>query len=163
MPLRFRRSLKIAPGLRATVSKTGFGVSAGERGARVTAFAQLRGRRTTSVGIPGSGISNVCDFDGRCVTAQARGRSAQTAEVANAAAVLPKPGMFSGRIDKRYYEGVQAYFANDHNWALEAFADVLAGEPAGHPKRPSGVCAVRGCDGRRECPTDPPPRSRRHV
>ncbi|MCB9085235.1 MAG: DUF4236 domain-containing protein [Bdellovibrionaceae bacterium] len=54
MSFRFRRSVKIAPGLRLNVGKTGMSVSAGVRGARVTI-----GKRgvTKTLGIPGTGIS----------------------------------------------------------------------------------------------------------
>lgn len=56
MALRFRRSFKIAPGVRLSVSKSGLGVSAGVRGARVG----VNSRGTyTSVSIPGTGLSDV--------------------------------------------------------------------------------------------------------
>lgn len=49
----FRRSVKVAPGVRANVSKSGVSVSVGVRGARVT-----RGKNgvTTTVGVPGTGL-----------------------------------------------------------------------------------------------------------
>ena len=53
--LRFRRSFKIAPGVRVNVGRRGVGVSAGVRGARVS--VNSRGTKTTSVGIPGTGLS----------------------------------------------------------------------------------------------------------
>jgi len=52
---RFRRSFKIAPGVRVNVGRRGVGVSAGVRGARVS--VNSRGTKTTSVGIPGTGLS----------------------------------------------------------------------------------------------------------
>lgn len=53
MGLRFRKSFKIAPGIRLNLSKSGLGVSAGVRGARIG----VNSRGTyTSVGIPGTGI-----------------------------------------------------------------------------------------------------------
>src|ERR1700733_3107582 len=52
--LRFRRSLKIAPGIRMNVGKTGVSWSFGHRGAHVT--LGKRGVRTT-VGLPGTGLS----------------------------------------------------------------------------------------------------------
>ena len=56
MALRFRKSFKIAPGIRLNVSKSGLGMSAGVRGARVG----INSRGTyTSVGIPGTGISSM--------------------------------------------------------------------------------------------------------
>jgi hypothetical protein len=53
--LRFRKSIKIAPGLRLNVNKKSVGLSAGVRGARYSVNSS--GRRTRSVGIPGTGLS----------------------------------------------------------------------------------------------------------
>lgn len=55
MALRFRRSIKLAPGLRLNLSKSGLGLSAGIRGLRVG--LDPRGRTYTSAGIPGTGLS----------------------------------------------------------------------------------------------------------
>ena len=48
MGLGFRKSFKLAPGLRLNVSKRGFGVSAGPRGAKLS--ANMRGQRRASLG-----------------------------------------------------------------------------------------------------------------
>jgi len=55
MGFRVRRSIKLAPGLRLNLSKSGLGLSAGVRGARVS--VNSHGRVTNTVGIPGSGLS----------------------------------------------------------------------------------------------------------
>ena len=54
MGFRFRKSMKIAPGLRLTFGKRSIGISAGVRGARVSLNSS--GRVTSSAGIPGSGL-----------------------------------------------------------------------------------------------------------
>jgi len=54
MGFRFRRSIKILPGIRLNVGKRGVSTSIGVRGAHVT-FGKT-GKRTT-VGVPGSGLS----------------------------------------------------------------------------------------------------------
>ena len=54
MGFRFRRSMKILPGIRLTVGKKSIGISAGVPGARVSLNSS--GRVTTSAGIPGSGL-----------------------------------------------------------------------------------------------------------
>lgn len=54
MGFRFRRSIKIAPGIRLNVSKSGLSASVGRPGATVN--ISNRGTRAT-VGIPGTGIS----------------------------------------------------------------------------------------------------------
>ncbi len=54
MSFRFRRSLRLAPGLRINLAKHGASLSLGGRG--LTANFGRRGARTT-VGLPGSGLS----------------------------------------------------------------------------------------------------------
>lgn len=54
MGLRFRKSLKIAPGIRLNIGKKSAGVSIGGKGGRVS--VNTEGRVTGSVGIPGSGL-----------------------------------------------------------------------------------------------------------
>jgi tetratricopeptide (TPR) repeat protein len=54
MGIRFRKSMKILPGVRLTIGKKSVGISAGVRGARVSLNSS--GRVTTSAGIPGSGL-----------------------------------------------------------------------------------------------------------
>ena len=55
MGFKFRKSIKIAPGVKLNINKKSVGISAGTRGARVS--VNSKGRATTTVGIPGSGIS----------------------------------------------------------------------------------------------------------
>ena len=57
MAVRFRRSIKIAGGLRLNINKNSLGLSVGPRGARVS--VNTRGRVTTSAGIPGTGLAYV--------------------------------------------------------------------------------------------------------
>ena len=54
MSFRFQRRIKILPGLRLNVSKTGISWTVGTRGASVTA---RDGKLTGNVGLPGTGIS----------------------------------------------------------------------------------------------------------
>ncbi len=54
MGFNFRRSIKIAPGVKVNVGKKGASVSVGKRGATVN--ISKRGVRST-VGIPGTGLS----------------------------------------------------------------------------------------------------------
>lgn len=53
--IRFRKSIKLLPGVRINLSRSGISTSVGVRGARVTVGP--RGR-TTSVGLPGTGLSH---------------------------------------------------------------------------------------------------------
>src|ERR1019366_10217854 len=56
MGFRFRRSIRILPGVRLNLSKSGLGISAGPRGLKVGMDA--RGRKYVSAGIPGTGLSS---------------------------------------------------------------------------------------------------------
>ena len=55
MALRIRKSIKIAPGVRINISKSGVSTSLGVKGATVN--LSKRGTRVTT-GIPGTGISS---------------------------------------------------------------------------------------------------------
>lgn len=55
MGLRFRRSVKICKGVRVNFSKSGPSLTLGTRGAKYTIGSN--GRRTATIGIPGTGIS----------------------------------------------------------------------------------------------------------
>lgn len=52
---RFRRSIKLMPGLHLTVNKTCLSLSAGPRGLSYT--VNTKGGKRVSVGLPGTGIS----------------------------------------------------------------------------------------------------------
>jgi hypothetical protein len=62
---RFQRRIRIAPGLRLNLSKSGFGFSMGRTGLRLGMDAKRR--KYFSVGLPGSGLS-YRTFFGRPVT-----------------------------------------------------------------------------------------------
>ena len=55
MGLRFRKIFSIIPGVRLNVSKTGVSTSLGGHGATVN--VGTTGKRTVTVGIPGTGLS----------------------------------------------------------------------------------------------------------
>jgi len=54
MPFRFRRSIRILPGLRLNLGKRGASVSVGVRGAHLTVG---HGQVRETVGLPGTGLS----------------------------------------------------------------------------------------------------------
>lgn len=54
MGFRFQRRIRLLPGIRLNISKGGISASIGRRGAWAT-FG--RGRRRTTVGLPGTGLS----------------------------------------------------------------------------------------------------------
>ena len=55
MGFGFRKSFKIAPGVRLNVSSRGVGASVGVKGLRYS--ANSRGQRRTTVSLPGTGLS----------------------------------------------------------------------------------------------------------
>ncbi|ERH57933.1 DUF4236 domain-containing protein [Bacillus velezensis] len=55
MGFKFRKSVKIAPGVKLNINSKSVGISAGVKGARIS--TNTKGRTTTTVGIPGTGIS----------------------------------------------------------------------------------------------------------
>lgn len=57
MGLRFRKSIKVAPGVRVNMGKKSGSVSIGTTGARYTMSST--GKKTTTVGVPGTGLSHV--------------------------------------------------------------------------------------------------------
>lgn len=63
MGLRFRRSVTLCKGVRLNFGKNGMSISAGTKGYRKT-YSFATGRTTTSVGIPGSGLSYVTTSSG---------------------------------------------------------------------------------------------------
>jgi len=63
MGLRMRKSIKIGKGVRLNLGKTGASLSFGTRGLRYTIHSS--GRRTSSIGIPGTGISYVTTTSGK--------------------------------------------------------------------------------------------------
>jgi len=61
MAIRFRKTIKLAPGVRLNISKSGISTSVGTKGASVN--VGKRGARATA-GIPGTGISYQTKLDG---------------------------------------------------------------------------------------------------
>jgi tetratricopeptide (TPR) repeat protein len=96
---RFRRSIRLGPGVRLNLGKTGLGLSFGVRGARRTFHSS--GRETASVGIPGSGLSYVDTRSGR------RREAPESAEAP--VALKAKPGWFAPKHEKEYYKALTAY------------------------------------------------------
>ena len=77
MGLRFRRSVKICKGVKLNFGKTGASVSFGTRGLHHTIHTS--GRKTTSAGIPGTGLSYVSSSGGRRTSSGTKRRSTAAA------------------------------------------------------------------------------------
>ncbi len=55
MGLRYKKQITIFPGVKLNISKSGLSLSVGKKGAHVTAGTS--GRKSVSVGLPGTGLS----------------------------------------------------------------------------------------------------------
>ena len=86
MGLRFRKSVKIAPGVRLNVGKKSIGVSAGVKGYRKSINSS--GRVTTSIGTPVAGVSYVKTENFKTKKKKAASnRASSTAAAANSSVV----------------------------------------------------------------------------
>lgn len=79
MGLRFRRSIKIAPGLKLNLNKKSASITAGKKGAHFT--VNSKGKKTASVGIPGTGLSYVKTSGGKNSSKKSRTSSCPTANI----------------------------------------------------------------------------------
>src|SRR5262245_33405635 len=98
MALRFRRSVNLGGGVRLNIGKTGVGVSAGTRGARYSVHSS--GRRTASVGIPGTGLGYTKSQGG------GRPGGATATRPLPPPAPLAKPGMLAPGYEKAFFKGL---------------------------------------------------------
>lgn len=88
MGLRFRKSVKIAPGVRLNIGKKSVGVSAGVKGYRKSINSS--GRVTTSIGTPVAGVSYVKTENLKSKKKKAvSNRASSTAAAANSSVVTP--------------------------------------------------------------------------
>ena len=94
MSLRFRKSMKLIPGVRLNFSKETVGLSFGVPGARYT--MNSKGRRTVSTGIPGTGIYNVETLSSGTRRSSAAAQSQET-ETWQAP---PAPGLFARKPER---------------------------------------------------------------
>ena len=110
MGFRFRKSFKLAPGIRMSVTPKGLGVSAGPRGAKLSVHSS--GRVTGTASIPGSGLSYSqsakTNSRSRATAAATVQRSApRAAPNASPAATPPRPPaprMLAPKWEKRLWE-----------------------------------------------------------
>ena len=109
MGFRFRKSFKLAPGIRMSVTPKGLGVSAGPRGAKLSVHSS--GRVTTTASIPGSGLAFSQSVNSGSRSRRATGatvqQSAPRAGPNTAPPVAPRPpapGMLAAKWEKRLWE-----------------------------------------------------------
>lgn len=114
MGFRFRKSFKVMPGVRMTVSPRGVSTSFGVRGAHVTYGAN--GRTTRTIGLPGTGMSYTETLSsGRSASHSPRSSTHRTTtrpQPTATAPAPPRPGMFAPKWEKELYTAV-----TEKNWA----------------------------------------------
>lgn len=93
MGLRFRKSVKIAPGVKVNFNKKSVGVSVGAKGAHVSVNSS--GRKTTSVGIPGTGLSYVTTTSTKSKQKSSRKAAASSSENAENRAAEERAAEYS--------------------------------------------------------------------
>ena len=94
MGLRFRKSVKIAPGVRLNISKKSVGISAGVKGYRKSINSS--GMVTTSIGVPGTGVSyvkteNLKSKKKKTVSSRVSSTAAAASSSASSPAAAPAP------------------------------------------------------------------------
>lgn len=117
MSLRFRRSMKLIPGVRLNFGKDSVGMSFGVRGARYT--VNSKGRRTVSVGVPGTGLYDVTTLSsGR----SSRSKSAKTERSfersedfwdKTSSGTEPRPGLLSSKAERAFYNFMRDIYGAD--------------------------------------------------
>lgn len=130
MSLRFRRSMKLMPGVRLNFGKDSIGMSFGVPGARYT--INSKGRRTVTAGIPGTGIYDVTTLS----SGRSRSRSRRAAEEVEPDPVVPPaPGLFATGAERALHEFVYKVYGADAT--LKTAIDVVGGAyqlKANYPK-----------------------------
>ena len=125
MSIRFRRSIKIAPGVKVNLTKTGVGMTVGPRGAHYSVHSS--GRVTRSVGLPGTGLYYQSRTSVQKAPSVNKAPSVQKAPAGRSQAahtpastsvvqpshMVPKPGFLASAAEKAYHRGVLAHLAGD--------------------------------------------------
>ena len=128
MSIRFRRRLKIAPGITLNFNKNSVGLSLGVRGAHYTMNSS--GRRTISAGIPGTGISSVETLSGGTRTR----RTAATEEsMVSQQSEPPSPGFFAGKIERALFAFLMDIYDAESTDTPPQVVDKAATLKAQHP------------------------------
>lgn len=114
MALRFRRSIGLGGGVRMNVSKKSVGLSAGAPGLRYSASSS--GRRTKTIGVPGTGVSHVSSRSGSRSRSEVSRRQPSPQPIA-------KPGAFAPKHEKEFFNGLRALSDGQPEKALERFEE----------------------------------------
>ena len=109
MGLRFRRSVKIAPGLRLNFNTKSVGLTFGPRGAKYTINSS--GRHTVSAGLPGTGLY-VSESRGG-------GKRRKQSEVETFSTAGSAPSIFSQGGERAFYKFAHEYLTKDSGYTFD--------------------------------------------
>jgi tetratricopeptide (TPR) repeat protein len=120
--LRVRRSIKLGPGVKLNLNKRSMGLTVGGRGAHYS--INTRGQRTTTFGLPGTGLSYIDRSSvRRSSTPRAASRPVASPSRAPQPAPAPHPGIFARHYERAFFDGVRKITAGEYDAALAAFKD----------------------------------------
>ena len=113
MSLRFRRSMKLMPGVRLNFSKSSVGMSFGVPGARYS--VNSKGRRTVSTGIPGTGLYNVetLSSGSRTPSAKSQWPTGEAEMGSYSPPTSMRPGLFARKAEREFYKYLLDIFKHD--------------------------------------------------
>ena len=111
MSLRFRKSMKLLPGVRLNFSKETVGLSFGVPGARYT--MNSKGRRTVSAGIPGTGLYNVETLSSGTRSSRSSSSTESTFEAVESFGP-PAPGLFARKAERALNKFLLDIYNSDH-------------------------------------------------
>jgi tetratricopeptide (TPR) repeat protein len=112
MSIRFRRSMKLIPGVRLNINKDSLGLSFGVPGARYS--VNTKGRRTASVGIPGTGLYSVQTLSSGRKSSRASSPEVYQPEERYLIGANPiTPGVFAKKSEKEFHKFLNDIYATD--------------------------------------------------
>ena len=128
MSLRFRRSMKLMPGVRLNFNKNSVGLSLGVKGAHYT--VNSKGRRTVSAGIPGTGLYSVETLSSGRSTRSTRQSTTLPQSVSSGP---PAPGLFAGKDERELNKFLLDIYNADSKDTPQEVVDKAAILKSNHP------------------------------
>jgi tetratricopeptide (TPR) repeat protein len=110
----------LGPGVKLNLNKRSMGLTLGGRGAHYS--LNTRGQRTTTLGLPGTGVSYI-DRSSRHRSNTRRSAAPASPSIAAPPAPAPHPGIFARHYERAFFDGVQKVTAGEYEAALAAFKD----------------------------------------
>ena len=127
MSIRFRRTMKIAPGVHLNFNKNSIGLSLGPRGAHYT--MNTSGRRTVSAGIPGTGIYAFQTLSGgKRATTTRHQELTQPPEI-----IPPSPGLLASKLERYFYAFLQDVYDPESKATPKEYIEKAKALEIAHP------------------------------